>query len=208
MKMSIHRALGELKTLEKRINKEIENGIFIGAKKSSSETEYKTRTSIQDFENNVKSTRQSINDLIKRRKEIKEAIVNSNANTFVTIGDNKMTVAGAIERKTSIEYDRFLLSKMKEQYRHTISFVEENNEEVESDLSNKIDIMLNTNDKKNTEGIEQFSKAYRKSNGWEVVDVIDLKSLIDKLEKEITIFENEVDVVLSESNATTFIDIE
>ena len=97
---------------------------------------------------------------------------------------------------------------MKEQYRHTISFVEENNEEVESDLSNKIDIMLNTNDKKNTEGIEQFSKAYRKSNGWEVVDVIDLKSLIDKLEKEITIFENEVDVVLSESNATTFIDIE
>ena len=29
MKMSIHRALGELKTLEKRINKEIENGIFI-----------------------------------------------------------------------------------------------------------------------------------------------------------------------------------
>ena len=68
--------------------------------------------------------------------------------------------------------------------------------------------MLNTNDKKNTEGIEQFSKAYRKSNGWEVVDVIDLKSLIDKLEKEITIFYYDVDVVLSESNATTFIDIE
>ena len=29
MKMSIHRALGELKTLDKRIRKEIENTIFI-----------------------------------------------------------------------------------------------------------------------------------------------------------------------------------
>lgn len=208
MKMSIHRALGELKTLDKRIRKEIENTIFIGAKKKSSNTEYKTRTSIVDFNNNVNSSIQSINDLILRRKEIKEAIVNSNANTFVTIGDNKMTVASAIERKTSIGYDKFLLSKIKEQYALIVGFVEENNEEVECDLSSKIDNMLNANDKNNINGIEEFSKAYRNSNSWEVIDPIDLKSLIDKLEKEITIFENEVDVVLSESNATTFIEVE
>ena len=60
----------------------------------------------------------------------------------------------------------------------------------------------------NINGIEEFSKAYRNSNSWEVIDPVDLKSLIDKLEKEITIFENEVDVVLSESNATTFIEVE
>ena len=191
MKMSIHRALGELKTLDKRIRKEIENTIFIGAKKKSSNTEYKTRTSIVDFNNNVNSSIQSINDLILRRKEIKEAIVNSNANTFVTIGDNKI-----------------LLSKIKEQYALIVGFVEENNEEVECDLSSKIDNMLNANDKNNINGIEEFSKAYRNSNSWEVIDPVDLKSLIDKLEKEITIFENEVDVVLSESNATTFIEVE
>ena len=208
MKLSIHRALGELKTLDKRIRKEIENTIFIGAKKKSSNTEYKTRTSIVDFNNNVNSSIQSINDLILRRKEIKEAIVNSNANTFVTIGDNKMTVASAIERKTSIGYDKFLLSKIKEQYALIVGFVEENNEEVECDLSSKIDNMLNANDKNNINGIEEFSKAYRNSNSWEVIDPVDLKSLIDKLEKEITIFENEVDVVLSESNATTFIEVE
>ena len=208
MKMSIHRALGELKTLDKRIRKEIENTIFIGAKKKSSNTEYKTRTSIVDFNNNVNSSIQSINDLILRRKEIKEAIVNSNANTFVTIGDNKMTVASAIERKTSIGYDKFLLSKIKEKYELIVGFVEENNEEVECDLSSKIDNMLNANDKNNINGIEEFSKAYRNSNSWEVIDPVDLKSLIDKLEKEITIFENEVDVVLSESNATTFIEVE
>ena len=208
MKMSIHRALGELKTLDKRIRKEIENTIFIGAKKKSSNTEYKTRTSIVDFNNNVNSSIQSINDLILRRKEIKEAIVNSNANTFVTIGDNKMTVASAIERKTSIGYDKFLLSKIKEQYARIVGFVEENNEEVECDLSSKIDNMLNANDKNNINGIEEFSKAYRNSNSWEVIDPVDLKSLIDKLEKEITIFENEVDVVLSESNAITFIEVE
>lgn len=208
MKMSIHRALGELKTLDKRIRKEIENTIFIGAKKKSSNTEYKTRTSIVDFNNNVNSSIQSINDLILRRKEIKEAIVNSNANTFVTIGDNKMTVASAIERKTSIGYDKFLLSKIKEQYALIVGFVEENNEEVECDLSSKIDNMLNANDKNNINGIEEFSKAYRNSNSWEIIDPVDLKSLIDKLEKEITIFENEVDVVLSESNATTFIEVE
>ena len=208
MKMSIHRALGELKTLDKRIRKEIENTIFIGAKKKSSNTEYKTRTSIVDFNNNVNSSIQSINDLILRRKEIKEAIVNSNANTFVTMGDNKMTVASAIERKTSIGYDKFLLSKIKEQYALIVGFVEENNEEVECDLSSKIDNMLNANDKNNINGIEEFSKAYRNSNSWEVIDPVDLKSLIDKLEKEITIFENEVDVVLSESNAITFIEVE
>ena len=109
MKMSIHRALGELKTLEKRINKEISNGNFIGIKMGSSNKDYNTKENVENFNKMVKENLQSINDLIKRRKTIKELIVQSNANTIVEIANNKMTVASAIERKDG--YVKFLVGK-------------------------------------------------------------------------------------------------
>ena len=208
MRYSIHRALGELKVLDKRIEKEIKNGVYIGFKKKSVAKESQTGKTVKQFGVEAKAVKQSVDDLINRRRLIKEAIVNSNATTLVVIGGKEMTVASAIERKTSIEYDTKLLSRLKSQYNKATSTVSLQNEAVESDISSKIDIMLGAEKSKNQELVNKFSNDYRESNSWELVDPLGLKEVIDKLEEEIITFENEVDVVLSESNATTFIEIE
>lgn len=208
MRYSIHRALGELKVLDKRIEKEIKNGVYIGFKKKSVAKESQTGKTVEQFGVEAKAVKQSVDDLINRRRLIKEAIVNSNATTLVVIGGKEMTVASAIERKTSIEYDTKLLARLKLQYNKATSTVSLQNEAVESDISSKIDIMLGAEKSKNQELVNKFSNDYRESNSWELVDPLGLKEVIDKLEEEIITFENEVDVVLSESNATTFIEID
>lgn len=48
---------------------------------------------------------------------------------------------------------------------------------------------------------------YRNNNSWENVDPLNLKEKIDVLEQRIFDFETNVDVALSVSNATTFIEI-
>ena len=209
MKMSIHRALGELKTLEKRINKEISNGNFIGIKMGSSNKDYNTKENVENFNKMVKENLQSINDLIKRRKTIKELIVQSNANTIVEIANNKMTVASAIERKDSIIFEQNLLEKMKYQYNNALVNVNKLNEKMENSLNDKIEALI-SNDKslKNSDMVISLSKTYRDENEWSLIDDIKLKEIIDKMENDIISFINEVDVVLSESNATTFIEVE
>lgn len=209
MKYSIHRGLGELKTLEKRINKEISSARFIGFKKNSATKEYNTGLVSEEFEAQAKSISDSIKDLINRKKKFKEAIVNSNAVTKVTIGTEEMTVASAIERKESIQYEKQLLQQMVSQYNQAITTVQKQNDKVENAIDDKISVMLGgENASKNSDMVKTFGENYRKENGWDVIDPLGLKAIIDELDDSITTFENEVDVVLSESNATTFIEIE
>ncbi len=46
-----------------------------------------------------------------------------------------------------------------------------------------------------------------KKNTYELIDPAGIEDYIKKLEKDIIDFKNEVDYVLSESNATTFIEV-
>lgn len=209
MKYSIHRGLGELKTLEKRINKEINSTRFIGFKKNSATKEYNTGLVSEEFELQAKSKTDCVKDLINRKKKFKEAIVNSNAITKVIVGTEEMTVASAIERKESIQYEKSLLQQMVIQYNQAITTVQKQNDKVENAIDEKVSVMLGgENASKNSDMVKTFGENYRKENGWDVINPLELKTKIDELDYYITTFENEVDVILSESNATTFIEIE
>lgn len=209
MKYSIHRSLGELKTLEKRINKEISSARFIGFKKNSATKEYNTGLVSEEFQTQAKSKLDSVRDLIDRKKKFKEAIVNSNAITKVIVGTEEMTVASAIERKESIQYEKQLLEQMVTQYNQAITTVQKQNDKVENAIDEKVSVMLGgENASKNSDMVKTFGENYRKENGWDVINPLELKAIIDKLDYSITTFDNEVDVILSESNATTFIEIE
>src|SRR5690554_4907003 len=100
MEMTITRGLSELKLINDRIQRKINDARFaVGNKNNNKKIDGMT---IEEFNKNAKSQYQSIQDLIERRKKIKSAIVDSNAKTVVTIAGKEMTVASAIERKESI----------------------------------------------------------------------------------------------------------
>lgn len=204
---SINRALGELKLLEKRINKAMENGTFIDYKKDSADKTRLSNLKPEELEKLAIESLQSINDLIARKKEIKDKIVESNAKTYVTVNNVKMTVAAAIERKSSIMYDKMLLSVMKKQYEDALVLVNSENNTMERKLDLQLNQMAGSEADKKSDAMLTFAQGYRNQNQWSLVDPLNLKAKIDELEKSIDGFEAEVDYVLSTSNAITTIDI-
>jgi hypothetical protein len=206
--MSIHRGLSELKMLDKRIERSVKDSKFIGSKKKSAENVNNTTTSKDKFIENIKKEYQSIQALIKRRTEIKRLIVLSNAKTMVVVGDKEYTVAEAIENKKIIENKKELLKQLKTQLNTNMAQVSKKNEEVESRLDEQIQIMLGSDKQSKTAGLEGFINQYKEQNEWELVDGLGINEEINKLENEIEEFENNIDFVLSESNAVTFIEVE
>jgi hypothetical protein len=61
--------------------------------------------------------------------------------------------------------------------------------------------------KTNPETITSLTNSFRENNKVELVDPLDLAAKISGLEEEIDAFETNVDWVLSESNATTFLQV-
>jgi hypothetical protein len=206
--MSIHRGLSELKMLDKRIERSIKESKFVGSKKKSAENVDNTTTSKDKFIENIKKEYQSIQSLIKRRTEVKRLIVLSNAKTMVVVGDKEYTVAEAIENKKIIENKKELLKQLKTRLNTNMAQVSKKNEEVESRLDEQIQIMLGSDKQSKTAGLEGFINQYKEQNEWELVDGLEITSEINKLENEIDEFENNIDFVLSESNAITFIEVE
>jgi len=204
-KISVSRALAGVKLLDARISKEINNGKFV-----TSVTGKKTVTNAnltkEDFDKYAKASKQSIEDLIKRRKAIKQKISLVNATTKVKIGVEEYFVAEAIERKQSINNDITYLNKLKQNLVNVENEINTKNNQME----NKLDSLLSDkmgSEKSKTDEVIEFQKSYRDLNETKIYDVIGIKEVIEKLENEIYEFQSNVDFALSEINATTFIEI-
>jgi hypothetical protein len=208
MQISITRALAELKLLNSRIERKIGESIFLAANKKSAKKVNNVFTK-EEFVENAKADYQSVIDLIERRKKIKAAIVDSNAKTVVTIANKSMTVAEAIERKESIQYDKTLLNAMERQYNSVVAKVTSENEKVQQKLD---DLLLTSfgkegKQKASEDEIAVISKPYLEQNEFECIDPLEMAKKIRAMKEDIEGFTSEVDFILSESNTITKIEI-
>jgi len=199
--MSVTQGLAELKLLDKRINKGlgyVEWAVVRTKANKVDEVELK-KTSLSEY--------QSYMDLVKRRDNIKRAIVLSNAQAKVNIGKWVGTVAEAIEHKSSITYKKALLEKIK-QNRTT---VESEYKRFVAALSDRLDTLLGSelgkDVKTNPETIAALTAGFMETNKVEIVDPLDLMKMSRELEDEIDSFESNVDWVLSEANGKTMISV-
>ena len=83
-KMTVHKALCELKTLDARIQKGIQQNPFVFANKHANSKV--AGVNVGDYCKEILASYQSVNDLIARRDAIKRAVTLSNATVTVTIG--------------------------------------------------------------------------------------------------------------------------
>ena len=206
-RITITEALNELKLYDNKIRKAINEGTFVGATKIKSD---KVGTISRDaFTKKCESSFQSIIDLIENRRKIKSAIVMSNANTKVVVNGVEMTVAEAIERKTSIAYEVDFLNKMIANNASATNLVTKENAKVDD----KVDKLLESAcegdvvRKKSDDLIAAIAKPYHDNNDWEVVDPLKIDDKIKTLTDEIRGFQADIDTCLAISNATTFIEI-
>lgn len=206
MEISITRALKELTLLDKRIEDAIDDSIFVGYAKKSS-TKIKNIYTREEFDKLVTSNFDSVQALMNRRLEIKAKIVDSNAKTMVTIGGKEYTVAAAIEAKSLIFHKKNLLETLESQLKNATAIVSRENEKVDEKVYQLIKEAKNEDNTSVDLGEDSYIIKYRNKHEFDLVNPIKIHEKIVKLKEEIENFENEVDFVLSESNAITKITI-
>lgn len=207
-KMTIHKALAELKIVDDRIISAINSGTYCVANKHSNE---KIKgVSVKEYESVMQGYYDKATDLIKRRNAIKRAVVLSNATTKVSINGVEYTVAEAIEMKNhGVEFDERMLATLKKQYdKAQAEILKQNGDDLEKRAEQYvIGIYGSKEGKTNTDDFEKTKSLYLEANKYELVDPINILGKIEKLEEKISKFKVEVDSILSVSNSLTEIEI-
>lgn len=204
-KLSLHRALAELKMLNERIHTATRNVVLVQANRKSNEKI--DGMPIEEFKKDMQGSYDKVMSLIQYRNRLKSLVVASNAQTIVQVGTKTMTVAEAIERKQSIQFEKDVLEKLRRQYNRAITQVTEANEALPEKLETYLINILGSKDKQSADEVKLHTETFMKRNEYELIDPMNIKKIIDTLTAQIEEFESEVDAVLSESNATTFIEV-
>lgn len=212
-KMTVHKALAELKTMDDRIAKAIRDTTYVLAVKHSAEKI--NGMTVQNFKDKMRSGYQKVTDLIARRDAMKRAVVLSNATTKVKVGDNEYTVAEAIEMKNhGMEFRSALLRQMNSNYVTAQNELARNSGET---LEKKAEqyvlavIAAQPKDSKmsvDSEAMKALRKTYIENNTYDLVDPMDIAKIMETLDAEVNEFNAEVDAALSVSNALTVIEFE
>ena len=207
-KMTVHKALAELKTLDDRINSEITGSVFVRANRHNNMKIF--GKTISDFMADTESSYQSVKALINRRNAMKRAVVLSNAITKVNIGGVEYTVAEAIEMNNhGMENLVELRNCLREQYSSVKRMVEsENGDKLVKACENYIQATFGTKEKVNNPDIETAQKVYMANNTYDIVTGFDIEKIIKELTDRIDAFKAEVDSALSVSNALTVIEFD
>jgi len=206
VEMSIHRALAELKTLDKRIARATQEK-FLNVRVADQAP--KGYPDADTFIKEAEAAYQSVTDLINRRNKIKAAITKSNAATLVTIAGKQMSVADAIDRRdTGLVYERELLNSLRTQLLNAENVLDQEEREMQRRLESRIASDLGNAKDRKPEEVAQITDDFVKRNQPNLLDPINVREQIKKLTDSIEQFAMEVDFSLSESNAETKIQIE
>lgn len=200
--ISVTRALAQVKSLNDRIQRGT-GAQFIVVSQGG---KIAGKSSIQEAEQIMIANLQSVQDLIAKRTSLKSAIVRSNAVTTVVIAGKAMTVAEAIERKSSIIIEQTLLQQLRSQHNHCIAASERINVGVQERIDELLKQSYGRDAKINEADQQAVAGPYEARHKAALVDPNKLEEVIKKMQDELDGFILEVDFALSEVNAKTLIE--
>lgn len=215
-KMRVTEALDERDLLRKKINDAIRSTVFVDACREK-DTTVQGKT-IEEIEQNQKTSYQSIVDMISRYNKINSAITLNNATAIITLKDGTtMTRAAAIalrhQRMNNEDSSQVLLNYLKSGYALAMNKFNTFNREYDKIYSNTANSMItNSSDKKNTsalddeqlKAIKTFSDPYK----GKMIDALNIEDKINELQAKIDAFNAEIDTAIKISNVSEFIEIE
>lgn len=208
--MSITRALTRAKNIEKQLTRLVESQFVVTLMKREVDDESDV------FKDNLKMTQANFdqfNDLFAELNNIKAAVRKSNEVTKIVIGGEELTVADALVYKNTIVYRNNFLDRITRENRNAESRVEQSKISADTKFASVRENLI-----KNSQG-QDVSEDYLKTVLTEeerrlkkaivevkVSGIKDVNDYIEAERKRIDTFLEEVDYVLSESNATTIIE--
>ena len=202
-KMTIHRALGEIKLYDKKIVDLLDKDFVLASKKRLAKIH---GVDVEKYKEEMKANLQSLRALMRNRQTLKSAIAKSNETTEVTIGGETMTVLDAIERKNFMNMRMSVVNTLKAQFNRADREVRMYEDNLQANLENYI--KNTTKELNNKDLIESLTESYKSLNEVVMIDPSNLRLVIEEMTKENDQFNTEVDYVLSESNSNTTIEVD
>lgn len=194
-------ALAEIKLTRSRMDNALDHTSFIKLKKK------RDMIDVARFSKESIASFQSYTDLVKRYNKLKSAVVQSNAVTTVRIAGNEYTVADAVERKRTVEFDKQLLTVLQTQYDKVKTEYDQHMITEQARVERLVTTELSKDNKTNVDVVNQLTETFLAQNRAEILDPLGLADQIRDLKRSIEEFETQVDWVLSESNGKTLIQI-
>lgn len=199
--ISVTQALAEIKLIRSRLQNCLSGASFVVLKKR------KDLLDADRFNTEARASYQSYSDLLKRYNQLKTAIVMSNATTRVKVGEHEYTVAEAVERKRSIEFERDLLEKMREQFLAVTREAKAHADSEQARVERLLTHELSKDSKTSVDVVKSLSDTFLAENKAEILDPLKISDLIAKMTRDIEEFDTKVDWILAESNGRTLITI-
>ncbi len=206
MKYTVTEALVKLKLTNKKIS-DATGSVMVGfaAAKGSNHVPagYKN---IQEYKDEIKKRLDSVNGLVQFRDKLKKALVASNASTVVAVGSKNMTVAEAIETKSSLIFKKGLLDKLVNDMKVHEREVLTRNNNIEGRADEYVTKVFQGVAQNESDRMESRKK-FIENNTYVIFSHDDIKKTVENLKDEIDEFETNVDVALSVINAKTEVEI-
>lgn len=212
-KLLITQALDERDLLVKKINSKIERIDFVDGKKRNEEKVIQQVITKEDFCKKVKTSYQQIQDLIKRYQKIDEAIITSNANTYIETSFGTYSVAVALSMRNrlrelnAMDFETILRNKMEENYYEVLELKDLRNRRLEEDAEKMRLSILGKDGKYKDDKPLSVVDAYISDNTVELIDPLNVLDEIESLKDKHTTLLSELETKIKISNATTFIEI-
>ena len=212
-KLLITQALDERDLLVKKINSKIERIDFVDGKKRNEEKVIQQVITKEEFCKKVKTSYQQIQDLIKRYQKIDEAIITSNANTYIETSFGTYSVAVALSMRNrlrelnAMDFETILRNKMEENYYEVLELKDLRNRRLEEDAEKMRLSILGKDGKYKDDKPLSVVDAYISENTVEVIDPLNVLDEIESLKDKHTTLLSELETKIKISNATTFIEI-
>ena len=212
-KLLITQALDERDLLVKKINSKIERIDFVDGKKRNEEKVIQQVITKEEFCKKVKTSYQQIQDLIKRYQKIDEAIITSNANTYIETSFGTYSVAVALSMRNrlrelnAMDFETILRNKMEENYYEVLELKDLRNRRLEEDAEKMRLSILGKDGKYKDDKPLSVVDAYISENTVELIDPLNVLDEIESLKDKHTTLLSQLETKIKISNATTFIEI-
>lgn len=174
------------------------------------------RCTVDEFNKKVKSSWQSINDMVKRYRRIVRALTLSNATTMVETPSGKsMTRAEAIAMLQSFrnsgsygattDFEGIMIEQLSANFKGASKDCATRNSKVD-ESAEAMKKQMAGSDRELSKASLELIEARRVAESYELVDPLDVQSLIESLSVEHDALVKELESAVKVSNATTYIE--
>lgn len=206
MKLSLTRALAQVKLYTDRINTEIRNLQPTTPLKGGQLVEHPHLTE-EDFISKFEAAMQSITDLRENKRIIQSAIIKANNETTLVINDCTYTIIEAIKRKEDILVDKDILHKLVNSHKKVKTYVENNNLALHQEIQSILNSKASSSAQQSKTFIDEVTANMNTLSNATMINEVAVEELIKSMDNDISTFIAEVDMALSEVNAKTEIEV-